>query len=105
MKKVVFRAAIFLLLLITGYSCTTKKAGVNTDPALLKIIDNSFEQSAKQYKFLRSITPKDRFPKTYEDGKSATSPARNWTSGLYPGTLVYLYEYTKDDALLNESKE
>src|SRR5690606_40798286 len=30
------------------------------------------------------------------------SSARNWTSGFYPGTLCYLYEYSQDKELLHE---
>src|SRR5690606_24309829 len=55
-------------------------------------------------KYLKSITPENRFPKTYENGKSVTSTARNWTSGFYPGTLIYLYEETENPELLDEAE-
>lgn len=105
--KLIFSTSVSLLFFIVGYSFAQKKNTINPGRELLKTIDYSLDQSVKQYKYLKSITPKDRFPKTYEgEGKgSVTSTSRNWTSGFYPGTLVYLYEYTKDYMLLHEVED
>jgi hypothetical protein len=92
-----------LVVAATFWSCAAKKASYGRAPDLMKIVDNSFYASAQQYKLLQEGLEKDRFPKTFEEGKRINSNARNWTSGFYPGTLIYLYEYTKDQALLNES--
>lgn len=103
--KVKFITSISLMIILAGTSCVQKKSIVNPDQNLLRTIDNSFEQSAEQYKFLKSITPENRFPKTYQNGKSVTSSARDWTSGFYPGTLIYLYEDTKNPELLSEAEQ
>ena len=49
--------------------------------------------------------PPDRFPKNYDPAKSKfeTSDSRWWCSGFYPGTLLYLFEQTKDQQLYNEA--
>jgi hypothetical protein len=49
--------------------------------------------------------PEDRFPKTYHPttDKFETSGSEWWCSGFYPGTLLYLYEQTKDPALYTEA--
>src|SRR5690606_3351349 len=60
--------------------------------------------AAGQYKYMKSLTDADRFPKNYENGRLVTSSARDWTSGFYPGTLLYLYEYTKDEELLRKAE-
>jgi len=35
-------------------------------------------------------------PRTIEDGKLKLVASRDWTSGFFPGSLWYMYEYTKD---------
>lgn len=102
--KVIFRVPILLLSIFGGYALAQKKNVGYADQRMLKTIDSSVKHSANQYRFLKSITPVDRFPKTYEKESSITSTARNWTSGFYPGTLAYLYEYTKDQQLLDEAE-
>jgi hypothetical protein len=37
-------------------------------------------------------------PRTLKDGKLVLVPARDWTSGFFPGVLWYLYEHNKDTA-------
>src|SRR5690606_9118463 len=99
MKRLFSTSAILLILSV---SCAPKKSLVKADPHLLEIIDNSLRQAVGRYKYMKSLTDEDRFPKNYEHGRLVTSSARNWTSGFYPGTLCYLYEYSQDKELLHE---
>ena len=60
-----------------------------------------FAQSVDQY---RSLVKKmdgldNLFPKSWKDGKLVTIKPQNWCSGFFPGSLWYLYEYTKADDL------
>jgi len=71
---------------------------------LLKQFDACLQQSAKQYAYLMKDVADDQFPRTYENGKLMTVSPYGWTSGFYPGSLLYLYEYTGNDALLQEAK-
>ena len=50
--------------------------------------------------------PADSFPKTFypDQNKYGFSNSGWWCSGFYPGTLLYLYEQNKDQALYKESK-
>ncbi len=46
---------------------------------------------------LKNHTDKTTFPRsTNADGSLHTVPSRDWTSGFYPGSLWYLYDYTQD---------
>ena len=36
------------------------------------------------------------FPRTVKGDTLFSVPSRDWTSGFYPGTLWYMYDYTKD---------
>src|SRR5690606_32602644 len=73
---------------------------------LLEIIDKNFADAAAQYKVMMTkLQPDGRFPKTYHDssGTLETSNAGWWCSGFYPGSLLFLYEETKDSSLLAEA--
>ena len=94
------------LLFILGISISLPGFSQQQKPKseLLKIIDNSLLHAVDQYKYLMAHLPADVLPKTYfHTKKLETSNSSWWTSGFYPGSLLYLYEYSKDTALLNES--
>src|SRR5690606_26224904 len=38
------------------------------------------------------------------DDKLVTAKSNSWISGFYPGTLLYLYEYSQDASLLKEAE-
>jgi unsaturated chondroitin disaccharide hydrolase len=82
-------------------------AQTNNKPqkALVKTIHRNFNAAGSQYKLLMKTLPAGKFPKTYYSiaGKLETSNSGWWCSGFYPGTLLYLYEQTKDTVLYNEA--
>ena len=69
-------------------------------------IDSIFELSAEQYLNMADRLEKGKFPKTFQpkENKFETSGSGWWTSGFYPGTLMYLYEETGENALKTESE-
>lgn len=101
MKPVFFAAGILLLISCSG----PKQWQVTPDGQLLKTIEQTFEADAAQYKLMMKNLPQDRFPKNYDPGKVKfeTSNSEWWCSGFYPGTLLYLYEQTRDLQLYNEA--
>ncbi|UII25535.1 glycoside hydrolase family 88 protein [Fulvivirga maritima] len=64
----------------------------------------NFKDGAAQYKYMMKQLPDGVFPQTFENGEFKTSGSGWWCSGFYPGSLIYLYEQTKDDSLLTETK-
>ncbi|WP_312137860.1 glycoside hydrolase family 88 protein [Sphingobacterium sp.] len=96
------------LLLFSLMGCSVAHINSSDDAArkIINIIDSSFQNAILQYKLLKSKLPKNRFPKSYEaDGKGlVTSSARDWTSGFYPGSLLYLYEASSDQEIFDEAK-
>jgi len=82
-----------------------KSARFQPKPALLRLIDGNLRQACNQYKVLMTRLPADRLPKTYyaSTDKLETSNSSWWTSGFYPGTLLYLYEFSRDTSLLREA--
>jgi unsaturated chondroitin disaccharide hydrolase len=91
--------------LLVQYDSAAAQNKFKKDKALIKTIDQNFTDAAAQYKVLAKNLPADKFPKTYfpTTGKYEWSNSGWWCSGFYPGTLLYLYQQTKDTALYNES--
>ncbi|WON95821.1 glycoside hydrolase family 88 protein [Sphingobacterium sp. UGAL515B_05] len=93
-----------LLLAILGTS--TVLQAQTAKPNLSKaFIQQQLDAAAKQIKVLANETPAEKFPKTFENGKEVFSSSSWWCSGFYPGTLLYLYEGTKDEGLLKKATE
>ncbi|MEL7589530.1 MAG: glycoside hydrolase family 88 protein [Prolixibacteraceae bacterium] len=66
------------------------------------LVSRSLDESVQQYRFLKEHVPAGQFPRTWENGRLKTVSPYGWTSGFYPGTLLYLYEYSRDTTLLLE---
>ncbi|HEU4555834.1 MAG TPA: glycoside hydrolase family 88 protein [Chitinophaga sp.] len=78
----------------------TKKA----KPALVQQANRALDLAVKQYKLMAQHLPDGQLPRTTgKDGSLMTSGPNWWCSGFYPGTLLYLYEYTKDASLKAEA--
>jgi len=97
-------------LLITGLLTTMpgiaqKNVRLQPKQPLIRLIDGNLRQAANQYKVLMGKVPADKLPKTYyaNGDKLETSNSGWWTSGFYPGTLFYLYEFSHDTSLLHEA--
>ena len=68
-----------------------------TNDELLARIPATFRFAAAQYDFmLNQLTGETNQPRTFEAGKRKTVGPRDWTSGFFPGSLWYLYDYTGD---------
>ena len=63
-------------------------------------ITASLELASEQYVLLDHILPDSLFPRAIgADGKLVTNKSGWWTSGFFPASLWYLYEYKKDPLL------
>ena len=99
MKKLLF----FICLVFSGNSLLAQRSPKED---LKRLIDEQFNFAVQQYKVLSQNVPPSVMPKTYyaKTGKVETSDTKWWTSGFFPGTLLYIYEHTKDAATLEEAK-
>lgn len=68
-------------------------------------LNQQLNDAVSQIKVLATKTPEHLLPRSFEKGKSTHSESGWWTSGFYPGTLLYLYEYSKDQELLTLAKQ
>lgn len=92
MKPIIFLSLLLLQLAVKGQP-------VNMD----KLIDRNLRLAAGQYRLLEKNTPDSLMPRYFipATGSFGTSNTQWWCSGFFPGTLLYLYEYTGDTTLLN----
>jgi unsaturated chondroitin disaccharide hydrolase len=62
---------------------------------LLQRIPETFALASRQYEFLlESVKGQTNIPRTVVDGKLKLVSPKDWTSGFFPGSLWYLYEFT-----------
>jgi len=98
------KTTIYLLiacLIIFSSSCKKEKP-------MGKIIDESLAFSEGQYKLMADIIKgkPGQLPRTIDsEGKLKTENSSWWTSGFFPGSLWYLYEYSDDPVLKEEAVE
>jgi unsaturated chondroitin disaccharide hydrolase len=103
---------LYLSFLFAIIACNTPKQVANIhhntpkgNKSLTETIDQRFKHAATQYKLMMDELPDDKFPKTFVKNNNyfETSGPDWWTSGFYPGTLLYLYEETQDSTLQKEA--
>jgi len=84
---------LFAAVLIGFSSCNKQKP-------MEKIIDGSLSFSLKQYALMYDVMKgkPDLLPRTIDTtGALMTAKSNWWTSGFFPGSLWYLYEYSRDE--------
>lgn len=103
MKKNLFFTALLLPMMMMQSYAQSGKA----DKALLAKADATLQFAARQYKLMMQHLPDSVLPRTTnaQDGSLITSKSNWWTSGFYPGTNWFLYEYTKDPAFKAEAQK
>lgn len=87
-------------MLIVGVCLAWSCAGNREDRLMVKTgecLDFSVTQAMQMAESLKGRP--DRLPLTFEEGKLKTCSPSWWTSGFFPGSLWYLYEYSKHPEL------
>ncbi len=96
-----------LLLTFLGWFAINQANAQHVSKKEMKaLIEDQFQFANKQYQILaKNVSPK-LMPKTYiqASNKVETSNTKWWCSGFFPGSLLYIYEYTGDTSILAEAK-
>lgn len=104
-KKKIVIFCVFLLFTILSFGFRAVNSALHLKKNLLRIADHSLNEAVKQYVLLTEKLSIDQFPRTYEHQQLLTVSPYAWTSGFYPGTLLYLYEFSGDTALFLKAAE
>jgi len=89
-------------LLIIAFAFSVFLSACSKEKPLNKIIDESLAFSYNQYSQMADVMKgkPELLPRTVdESGSLVTSNSGWWTSGFFPGSLWYLYEYSKDEKI------
>lgn len=98
---------LFLLAVVAvvASACQQPASTTNRDLQLSpEFIDEQLDGAVAQIKILADSVPADRMPRTFQGDTSVFSNTGWWTSGFYPGSLLYLYEYSGEEELLQLAK-
>lgn len=88
-------------------SCALNKADRQKNLKLSldqQFVEKQLTDATRQIKHLAASVSEEAMPTTYSNGRHVNWGTAWWCSGFYPGTVLYLYEYTKDPELLAEAK-
>ena len=102
MKKYIVGFALLFVMAQIGFAQTA-----SIKNKMEALIQDNFAFAAKQYQYLKANTPDSVMPRSYVSATntSVTSDTKWWCSGFYPGTLWYLYAYTKDENIRKEAEK
>lgn len=103
MKRIIIFACAMMLLLFSVECSAQKNQKVANGSITTQWIDQNLQQATIQYKYLMTKVPDGVMPRSFTKDTLRTCTSDNWVAGFYPGTLVYLYENTKDKSLYNET--
>lgn len=97
---------LIILLLLASIGYVSGQGANDPKKAMKSLIKEQFSFAAEQYKYLSKRVAPELMPTTYykEKDKVETSGTDWWCSGFYPGSLLYIYEHTKDQKILQEAK-
>lgn len=102
LRQTILGGAALLVATTFCVGCKTTCGNVATTPPatqdeLLARIPDNFAFAAAQYeRLLTSVANDAKLPRTFERGRVVTVSPEDWTSGFFPGSLWFLYEYTND---------
>lgn len=94
-------------LFISTLACIQNGYTQPSEISMKDLIHKNMKLAKKQYLFMTSILPSGRMPRSFDaKGDSLiTSNTKWWCSGFYPGSLWYIYEYTKDVEVKNAAEK
>lgn len=98
-KKILVSCLILLVCNISSIWAVSKDMKRVVDDAL----NFSVKQSMSMFNEMKS--QKGILPRSAKDGKMITCESSWWTSGFYPGTLWYCYEYSNDPQVRAAAEE
>ena len=102
-KNITYLIGIFLWIFILSSPTTSFASSKGMKKTVNGALDFSLKQSLLMYETVKN--QEKIFPRTAKDGKLVTCNSHWWTSGFYPGTLWYLYEYSNDSTVLQAAQK
>lgn len=101
MKKVLMLITAFIMAMPLVYG------GASADKSMKKTVESALEFSLGRYRefYDTMASIPGSLPQYIKDGELVTCDPHWWTSGFFPGTLWYLYEYSGEPSDLAAAEE
>ena len=99
MKKI---QLLLMIMLIMGCN-NARKSETQEKVFDTKQAKQALDFAVKQYKNMMAALPDTVDPRTYQGDTMVYANIYWWTSGFYPGSLWYLYEYSNDEKFKKEA--
>ena len=98
------KSLIICTILISFSCCDAQKITSSLSPLISAgWINNNLKDASNNYQFLMQHVPDEVMPLSFANDSLKTCNSGNWVAGFYPGTLLYLFEGTKDSVLYQEA--
>ena len=91
--------------LIIFFNTSVTAQNIDRYQKMSALISENFAFADSQYAYLMKQTLSDKIPQSF-DAKTNQLLSREitwWCTGFYPGTLLYIYEQTKDETIKTEA--
>ena len=105
LKKIHLNLSLIVVSVLSLTWACQENQGRNDLKLSKEFITTQLDDAVSQIKVLAGTVPNDRMPRSFQADTSVTSNTEWWTSGFYPGSLLYLYEYSGDEELLKLAKD
>jgi rhamnogalacturonyl hydrolase YesR len=94
---------IFGCIILTSLSTFAQTS--NRNDKMKKLIAENFALADSQYTYMMKLLPSDKMPQSYDakNNQILTREITWWCTGFYPGSLLYIYEQTKNEAIKAEA--
>ncbi|MDR1582574.1 MAG: glycoside hydrolase family 88 protein [Prevotellaceae bacterium] len=92
---------IIIAIAVVAVSCRQKQEDIDV------LIRDRLDKAVSQYELMAAslMDQPNKLPKTFNaDGKLVAVSSADWVSGFVPGSLWYLYQYSKNPTLLEYAK-
>jgi hypothetical protein len=75
------------------------------DRKMSQLITENYALANSQYLYMMKQVPSDRMPQSFDEktNKLLSREITWWCTGFYPGTLLFIYEQTKDENIKSEA--
>jgi len=94
------RCALAIVMILANFSISFSQPKLNS-----AFVSRQLDDASRQIKVLAERSSKDKFPRSFHKNRNDESDSGWWTSGFYPGTLLYLYEHSGDRELLRLAEQ
>jgi hypothetical protein len=97
-KLIVFGIIVF-------FNLPLKAQSLDRNQKMSALISQNFAFADSQYSFLMKQVLPDKMPQSFDaiNNQLLSREITWWCSGFYPGSLLYIYEQTKDEKIKTEA--